>query len=184
MKGSIIPPALFATHLVKQVQPHWGRITSGKIDIRYELLNELCIDQSPNGQKQLRPGIPGLYLHVCAHKGDQTAYDLLVALCSCPTCKRPRRPGGRPLNSARDFVVDLLSQLLIIQYPDLFAGANDATAEGVSAIDMIRKAIEDCGLGCIDYRGGAKTAPIPRSMERAVRRFREHPRYREIYWDY
>lgn len=175
-------PSARAQQLVAGIKPDWGRITKGDINLRRQLLEVLCLDEVLLGGSTLKPGVPGLYLFACAGNGDQTAYDLLIALGADLNCVRPKAPGGKDANAARDFMVDLLSTVLMIEYPELFQGANNATEEGTSAVDMIRKAIEDAGLGCIDYRAAVTDAPVPRSMERAVRRFRNKSKYRELFW--
>jgi hypothetical protein len=175
-------PAERARELVVGIKPEWGRITKGDINLRYELLHVLCVDATPGGGRQLKAGLPALYILRCAQNGDKAAYDLLSELGLGLGFERPKRPGGVDRNAARDFVVDLLSTVLMMENPELNQSANNATPEGTSAVDLIRKAIEDEGLGCIDYRASLADEPVPRSMERAVRRFRENSRYRELFW--
>lgn len=171
-----------AQHLVAGVASEWGRITNSDINLRRELLEALCLDPDSVGDLVLKPGLPGLYLFSCARSGDKTAYDILTEIGTELDFERPKAPGGKDANAARDFVVDLLSTVLMIEFPDLCQGANDSTEAGTSAIDMIRKAIEDFGLASIDYRAPVDSAPTPRSMERAVRRFRQKSKYRELFW--
>lgn len=171
-----------ARKLVAGVAHDWRRITKGDINLRRELLEALCLDTDPVGDPELKSGLPGLYLLSCACSGDQTAYDLLEDIGAELDFERPKAPGGKDANAARDFVVDLLSTVLMIEFPEICQGANDATKAGTSAIDMIRKAIEDFGLAGVDYRAPFGSAPVPRSMERAVRRFRQKPKYRELFW--
>lgn len=171
-----------AQHLVAGVAPEWGRITNGEINLRRELLEALCLDTDPVGGLVLKSGLPGLYLFSCARNGDQTAYDLLKHMGAALDFERPKAPGGKDANAARDFVVDLLSTVLMVEFPELCQGANDTTEAGTSAIDIVRKAIEDFGLTSIDYRAPVGTAPVPRSMERAVRRFRQKSKYQELFW--
>jgi hypothetical protein len=171
-----------AKDLVAGIAPDWGRITKGDINLRRELLEVLCVDSGGNGVQTLKRGIPGVYLLACARTGDKIAYDLLTEMGAELAFDRPKAPGGVDANAARDFVVDLLSTVLLAEFPELCPGANDATAAGASSFDMIRKAIEDAGLGCIDYQSPIGSAPVPRSMERAVRRFREKVKYRELFW--
>lgn len=158
------------------------RISKGDINLRREMLEELYTDLGANGLPQWKPGLPGLYLLICARQGDKTAYELLNDMGMALDFDRPKRPGGVDANAARDFAVYYLSAVLMDEFPELCPGANDATSEGVSAVDMIRKAIEDAGLGCIDYRAQNHEAPVPRSMERALRRFCKNPKYRELFW--
>jgi len=171
-----------ARKLVAGNASDWGRITKGDINLRRELLEALCVDFGPRGSPVLKSGIPGLYLFACARSGDKTAYDMLKQMGAELDFERPKAPGGKDANAARDFVVDLLSTVLQIEFPELSPGANDATPEETSSIDMIRKAIEDHGLGGIDYRAPVGAAPVPRSMERAVKRFRKKFKYRELFW--
>lgn len=171
-----------AQHLVNQIRPVWSGITSGKISLRKELLSEICIDESLTPLRQLRPGLPGLYLISCAQHGDQVAYDLLAEIGMKPDFARPKQPGGVAINSARDFAVSILAKTLMMACPELSYGANSATQEGTSAVDLIRKALEDAGLGCIDYKASSEQAPVPRSMEQAIRRLETNEKYRELYW--
>lgn len=177
-----ITPQQRARELVAAIAPVWGRITKGDINLRREILEERYTDPGANGSRRWICGLPGLYLVSCARQGDKTAYDLLSEMGMELGFERPKRPGGAAANAARDFAVYFLSAELMAEFPELCPGANDATAEGVSAVDMIRKAIEDAGLGCIDYRAQNHSAPVPRSMERAVRRFCENREYRELFW--
>jgi hypothetical protein len=94
--------------------------------------------------------------------------------------ERPKAPGGVARNAARDFVVSLLVTELMAEFPELSFGANTATKEGSSAVDLIRHALEDAGLGCIDYRVAADQSPAPRSLEQAVRRFRRNDEYSDL----
>jgi hypothetical protein len=177
-----ITPLARAQQLVDGIRTDWGRLTKGDINLRRELLAALCVDVDPLGGLTLKGGIPGLYLFVSARNGDQTAYDLMKEVGADLDFDRPKVPGGKDTNAVRDFIVDLLSTVLMIEYPEVSKSANDATSGGTSAVDMVRKAIEDAGLGCIDYRAGKADATVPRSMERAVRRFRAKPKYRELFW--
>jgi hypothetical protein len=70
----------------------------------------------------------------------------------------------------RAFVVYILALRLQDRHPALSIGANDATAVGTSAIDMIREALEEAGLACIDRQKGDSEAAGNRSMEKAIRR--------------
>jgi hypothetical protein len=173
-----ITPSERARELVLGVKPEWDRITKGDINLRYELLNVLCVDAT----LKLKVGLPTLYVLNCAKNGDAVAYDLLSEFGLELDFERPKRPGGVAINAARDFVVDLLSTVLMMEFPELCPSANDSTPEGTSAADLIRKAIEGAGLGCIDYRGPVENAPVTRRMERAVRRFRDNASYRELFW--
>lgn len=177
-----ITPQERAQWLVAENAHVWERITNGDINLRRMLLEELFTEPGANSSRQRKFGLPELYLISCARQGDKAAYDLLSDMGVELDFDRPKAPGGVDANAARDFVVYFLSVLLMYEFPELCPGANDATPEGVSAVDMIRKAIEDAGLGCIDYRAQLHSAPAPRSMERAVRRFREKRKYRELFW--
>ena len=160
----------------------WDEITGGNINLRRLQLEELCCDINHSGSLKLKRGLPGLYLFGCLDNGDQVAYDLLTDLGVNPNIPRPKMPGGKDANAARDFTLSYLSKVLILKCPELFQGANDTTHEGTSAIDMIRKTLEDTGFGCIDNSKPSQNCPVPRSAERAVRRFWEKAKYREIFW--
>jgi hypothetical protein len=64
-----------AQQLVAAVTPIWGAITKGDVDIRRELLDLRCVEAVSTNVRQLRPGVPGLYLVSCAEHGDQVAVD-------------------------------------------------------------------------------------------------------------
>ena len=181
-----ITPQARAKQLVAANKDKLNELFKGDVNIRRKLLEVICVEVDPTGARQLKLGLPGLYLSSLARQtgkdGDKEAYDLFKELGGKLDTPRPKRPGGVAGNAARDFAVDLLSTGLRIEYPELFGTANSATGEGVSAVDIIRQAIEDAGLGCIDYRASTEDAPVPRSMEQAIRRFRQHDRHRELYW--
>lgn len=175
-----VTPKEYAKQLVTGVIHIWDQITKGDIDIRRALLELRCVENHSKNSGPLRPGLPGLYLALSAEQGDQLAYDLLAELGVKVTRERPKTPGGVAGNAARDFVVSVLVTELMAEFPELSFGANTATNEGTSAVDLIRQAIEDAGLGCIDYRAAADQAPTPRSLEQAVRRFRGNSKYSDL----
>ena len=175
-------PAERARKLVSEVEPAWDRITKGDINLRYELFHVLFVDATPEGGRKLKAGLPTIYVLICAKNGDGVAYDLLSEFGFELDFKRPKRSGRVARNAARDFVADFLVTVLMLEFPELCPSANDATPEGTSAVDLIRKAIEDAGLMCIEHRAPDENAPVPRSMERAVRRFRDNASYRELFW--
>lgn len=181
-----ITPQARARQIVAANKDKLDELFKGNFNIRRELLEVICVEVGPTGARQLELGLPGLYLSILARQtgkdGDKEAYDLFKELGGELDTPRPMRPGGVAGNAARDFAVDLLSTGLRIEYPELFGTANDATAEGVSAADIVRVAIEDAGLDCINHRVLEDQAPTPRSMEKAVRRFRQNGRYRELFW--
>jgi hypothetical protein len=181
-----ITPQARAKQLVAANKDKLNELFKGDVNIRRKLLEVICVEVDPTGARQLKLGLPGLYLSILARQtgkdGDKEAYDLFKEIGGELDTPRPKRPGGVSENAARDFAVDLLSTGLRIEYPELFRTANDATAEGVSAVDIVRVAIEEAGLDCIDHRVLEDQAPTPRSMEKAVRRFRQNGRYRELYW--
>jgi hypothetical protein len=177
-----VTPEERACELVARLAPEWGSITKGDINLWRELLDAFCFEVDPRGDRTLTPGLPTLYIWRCAQSGDKVAYNLLAEAGAQLDFDRPKTPGGIARNAARDFTVDLLATVLMIEFPELFLSASNATAEGISAVDMVRKAIEDAGLECVDYRSPVGDEPVPRSMERAVRRFREKQRYRELLW--
>jgi hypothetical protein len=181
-----ITPQARAKQLVAANKGKLSDLFKGDINIRRDLLEVICVEVDPTGARQLKAGLLGLYLSILARQtgkdGDKEAYDLFEEFGGEVNTPRPKRPGGLAANAARDFAVDYLSTLLRIEYPELFGTANSATGEGVSAVDIIRQAIEGAGLGCIDYRASTEDAPVPRSMEQAIRRFRQHDRHRELYW--
>ena len=158
------------------------RIMEGKLNLRRMLLEEICCDIAPSGHLNLKSGLPGLYLLSCAKNRDPTAFNLLTDLGVDLNMDRPKLPGGKDANAARDFLLSYLSKVLMLKYPELSHGANNATREGQSAIDIVRKALEDSDVGCIDYRASIQDCPVPRSAERAVRRFRQKQKYQELFW--
>ena len=158
------------------------KIMEGKLNLRRMLLEEICCNINSSGHLNLKLGLPSLYLFVSAENGDPTAFDLLTSLGMNLNMARPKAPGGKDANATRDFLLSYLSKILMLKYPELSRGANNATREGQSAIDIVRKALEDAGVACIDYRAEIQNCPVPRSAERAVRRFRLKRKYRELFW--
>lgn len=168
----------YARHLVAQVQAIWSGLTSSDVDPRSEILRTMAVDQTGTG---LQAGIAGAYLEACARAGDRSAYELMVELGMSPDFSRPKQQGGRTQGGMRDFVVYVLAVELMAKVEGLKLGANDATAPGTSAIDMIRAALEEAGLACIDRRTDDSDGAPSRAMEKALRRMWGDPKYRELF---
>lgn len=171
----------YAVALVREWRANWDAITSGRFDLRQILLKEISCEGSEEEGVRLRPGIAGAYLVRCAEAGDQVAYDFMRDMGYEPDFERPKRPGGRPMNAMRDAAVHFMAQELRGAFPELCLSANDTTPEGKSAVDLIRWALEAEGLGVVDSRARDDQVPVPRTMERAVRRLRQNEKYREIF---
>lgn len=166
----------FADDLVAPLKPIWSDLTSRKLDPRKAVIHSIAIDTA---RGTLKGGIAGAFLEACARNGDRSAYELMVQLGMTPEFPRPKRQGGRGQTGMRNFIVFALALQLQEKHRELSFGANDATAPGTSAVDMIRQALEDAGLPCIDRRKAPEEEAGARSMERALRDIRKNPKYRE-----
>ena len=169
---------MYARHLVGQVEPIWSELTSSAVDPRRELLRSMTVDDTGTG---LQPGIAGAYLEARTRVGDRSAYDLMVELGMEPDFACGKRRGRPSETGMRAFIVYILALQLTDKYPAIKFGANDATAPGISAIDMIRAALEEAGLACIDRQKGDSEAAGNRSMEKAVRRMWEDQKLHELF---
>lgn len=175
-----------ARELVVPLKPRWSDLTSAQRDLRREILITL-LDRGEGDAAASRSGIKGLLLPVYARNGDQTAYDLARERgYDLGSMERPKRQGGRSQTGLRDFIIWFLSEVLREEFPQLTVGANDATGAAVSSVDIIRHALEEEGMGVIDYRAVQDTEPSPRSAEKAVRRMHNNEQYAELFapeWD-
>lgn len=175
-------PQKRALQYAANAQQVWDTIYSGKINLRREILSIICLDTNPTSGVSLKHGLPGLYLLSLAKNNDQTAYDLLGELGFQLDFDRPKAPGGVSANAARDFTIYFYSTLLLIEFPFLYFGANDATPAAISAVDLMREEIEKLGLGCVDYKTIHISLSNTRTIEKAIRRFTENPKNRELFW--
>ena len=168
----------YARHLVSRVKPLWSDLTSSKVDPRREILRSMTVDETGSA---LQVGIAGAYLEACVRAGDRSAWELMVELGMEPDFDCGKRRGRPRETGMRTFVVYVLAVELMAKIEGLKLGANDGTATGTSAVDMIRAALEEAGLACIDRQKGESEAAGARSMEKAIRRMWDDPKFRELF---
>lgn len=179
-KADLVAARSRAKGLVATLKPYWSALTSKNRSLRREALIEICTDGQSDRPK-LEAGLPGMLLIAYANSGDQEAYDLAISLGFVIETARPKRQGGRPQAGLRDFIIWYLSQVIMAEFPNVSWGANSATAEQTSAVDIVRWALEDEGMAVIDYTAPSNAEPEPRSAERAMRRMKSNELHRELF---
>jgi len=179
-KADLVAARFRAKGLVATLKPYWSALTSKNRSLRHEALIEICTD-GQSDRPTLKAGLPGMLLIVYANSGDQEAYDLAIGSGVIMETARPKRQGGRPQAGLRDFIIWYLSQVIMAQFPNVSWGANSATAEQTSAVDIVRWALEDEGMAVIDYKAPSNAEPEPRAAERAIRRMKKNDLHREFF---
>ena len=179
-KADLVAARSRAKGLVATLKPYWSALTSKNRSLRREALIEICTDGQSHRPK-LKAGLPGMLLIAYANSGDQEAYDLAISLGFVIETARPKRQGGRPQAGLRDFIIWYLSQVIMVEFPNVSWGANSATAEQTSAVDIVRGALEDEGMAVIDYKSPSNAEPEPRAAERAMRRMQSNELHRELF---
>lgn len=179
-KADLVAARSRARELVVHLKPYWSALTSKNRSLRREALIEICTD-GQSDRPTLKAGLPGMLLVAYANSGDQEAYDLAISLGYAIETARPKRQGCRPQAGLRDFIIWYLSQVIMEEFPNVYWGANSATAEQTSAVDIVRGALEDEGMGVIDYKVPSSVGPERRAAERAIRRMKKNDLHREFF---
>ena len=179
-KADLVAARSRAKGLVATLKPYWSALTSKNRSLRREALIEICTDGQSHRPK-LKAGLPGMLLIAYANSGDQEAYDLAISLGFVIETARPKRQGGRQQAGLRDFIIWYLSQVIMAEFPNVSWGANSATAEQTSAVDIVRGALEDEGMAVIDYKAPINAEPERRAAERAIRRMKKNDLHREFF---
>lgn len=179
-KADLVAARSRARELVVHLKPYWSALTSKNRSLRREALIEICTD-GQSDRPTLKAGLPGMLLIAYANSGDQEAYDLAISLGFAIETARPKRQGGRPQAGLRDFIIWYLSQVIMEEFPNVYWGANSATAEQTSAVDIVRGALEDEGMGVIDYKVPSSEGPERRAAERSIQRMKSNEFHRELF---
>jgi hypothetical protein len=146
-------------------------------------------------------GLPAISLLVFAEK-DPLGYDLIKEIAEANTAanlpipalladayskiaagtwKRPKRPGGKKKNGARDFILLYMADHLLKHFK-LSLGRNEIPKKNSTAntniCDIIADAFKEAGYKIGDPKDDAKLRGVDsRAVEKAIRRFMEDGRF-------
>ena len=142
-------------------------------------------------------GLPAISLLVFAEK-DPLGYDLIKEIAETNTAanlpipalladayskiaagtwKRPKRPGGKKKNGARDLICLYMADHLLRHFK-LSLGRNEGSMEGTNVCDIIAGAFKKAGYQIGDPKHDAEFRGVDsRAVEKAIRRFIEDSRF-------
>ena len=142
-------------------------------------------------------GLPAISLLVFAEK-DPLGYDLIKEIAEANTAanlpipalladayskiaagtwKRPKRPGGKKKNGARDLILLYMADHLLRHFK-LRLGRNENSEEGTNVCDIIADSFKEAGYKIGDPKHDAKLRGVDsRAVEKAIRRFMEDGRF-------
>ena len=93
------------------------------------------------------------------------------------TWKRPKRPGGKKKNGARDLILLYMADHLLRHFK-LRLGRNESSEEGTNVCDIIADSFKEAGYKIGDPKHDAKLRGVDsRAVEKAIRRFMEDGRF-------
>ena len=93
------------------------------------------------------------------------------------TWKRPKRPGGKKKNGARDLIFLYMADHLLRHFK-LSLGRNESSAEGTNVCDIIADSFKKAGYPIGNPKHDAKLEGVDsRAVEKAKRRFMEDGRF-------
>lgn len=93
------------------------------------------------------------------------------------TWKRPKRPGGKKKNGARDLIFLYMADHLLRHFK-LRLGRNESSEEGTNVCDIIADSFKEAGYKIGDPKHDAKLRGVDsRAVEKAIRRFMEDGRF-------
>jgi len=93
------------------------------------------------------------------------------------TWRRPKRPGGKKKNGARDLIFLYMADHLLRHFK-LRLGRNESSEEGTNVCDIIADSFKEAGYKIGDPKHDAKLRGVDsRAVEKAIRRFMEDGRF-------
>ncbi|MDG2405245.1 MAG: hypothetical protein P8M25_09915 [Paracoccaceae bacterium] len=93
------------------------------------------------------------------------------------TWKRPKRPGGKKKNGARDLICLYMADHLLRHFK-LRLGRNESSEEGTNVCDIIADSFKKAGYPIGNPKHDAKLEGVDsRAVEKAIRRFMEDGRF-------
>jgi len=93
------------------------------------------------------------------------------------TWKRPKRPGGKKKNGARDLIFLYMADHLLRHFK-LSLGRNEGSVEGTNVCDIVAGAFKEAGYTIGDPNNNPDiTGVTSRAVEKAIRRFMEDGRF-------
>ena len=142
-------------------------------------------------------GLPAISLLVFAEK-DPLGYDLIKEIAEANTAanlpipallvdayskiavgtwKRPKRPGGKKKNGARDLILLYMADHLLRHFK-LRLGRNESSEEATNVCDIIADSFKEAGYKIGDPKDDAELRGVDsRAVEKAIRRFMEDGRF-------
>mgnify|MGYP006128902089 FL=1 len=142
-------------------------------------------------------GLPAISLLVFAEK-DPLGYDLIKEIAEANTAanlpipalladayskiaagtwKRPKRPGGKKKNGARDLIFLYMADHLLRHFK-LRLGRNESSEEATNVCDIIADSFKEAGYKIGDPKDDAELRGVDsRAVEKAIRRFMEDGRF-------
>ena len=142
-------------------------------------------------------GLPAISLLVFAEK-DPLGYDLIKEIAETNTAanlpipalladayskiaagtwKRPKRPGGKKKNGARDLILLYMADHLLRHFK-LRLGRNESSEEVTNVCDIIADSFKEAGYKIGDPKDDAELRGVDsRAVEKAIRRFMEDGRF-------
>ena len=93
------------------------------------------------------------------------------------TWRRPKRPGGKKKNGARDLIFLYMADHLLRHFK-LRLGRNESSEEATNVCDIIADSFKEAGYKIGDPKHDAKLRGVDsRAVEKAIRRFMEDGRF-------
>ena len=93
------------------------------------------------------------------------------------TWRRPKRPGGKKKNGARDLIFLYMADHLLRHFK-LRLGRNESSEEGTNVCDIIADSFKEAGYKIGDPKHDAELRGVDsRAVEKAIRRFMEDGRF-------
>ena len=93
------------------------------------------------------------------------------------TWRRPKRPGGKKKNGARDLIFLYMADHLLRHFK-LRLGRNESSEEATNVCDIIADSFKEAGYKIGDPKDDAKLRGVDsRAVEKAIRRFMEDGRF-------
>jgi len=184
----------WASEYIANLEPRLNEL----FNTRYEMnFLKVLLGLSLQNYRFKIESLPAISLLVFAEK-DPLGYDLIkeivevniAANLSVPTLlidayseieagtwKRPKRPGGKKKNGARDLIFLYMADHLLRHFK-LSLGRNDSSEEGTNVCDIIAVAFKEAGYTIGDPNNIPDiTGVTSRAVEKAIRRFIEDSRF-------
>ena len=184
----------WASEYIVDLKPRLSKLLSTNYEMNFlKVLLGLPIEN----QSFKIEGLQAISLLVFAEK-DPLGYDLIKEIAEANTAanlpipalladayskiaagtwKRPKRPGGKKKNGARDFILLYMADHLLRHFK-LRLGRNESSEEATNVCDIIADSFKEAGYKIGDPKDDAKLSGVDsRAVEKAIRRFMEDGRF-------